>query len=159
MLQYPPFLFFHDRCQLLQITDHQQLYPAERFAPVSVAAEHITHRIQQICPDHTDLIDNQQIHAPDNIDFFPSEFMVKPFLTRAVFFGSTRNIRSERQLKKRMDGDSPGIDRSHSGRGNYNHPFGRTLLQFPQKRRFSGKGLTGQKNTGPGIFQKIKSKL
>ena len=100
MLQYPPFLFFHDRCQLLQITDHQQLYPAERFAPVSVAAEHITHRIQQICPDHTDLIDDQQIHAPDNIDFFPSEFMVKPFLTRAVFFGSTRNIRSERQLKK-----------------------------------------------------------
>ena len=100
MLQYPPFLFFHDRCQLLQIADHQQLYPAERFAPVSVAAEHITHRIQQICPDHTDLIDDQQIHAPDNINFFPSEFMVKPFLTRAVFFGSTRNIRSERQLKK-----------------------------------------------------------
>ena len=59
ILQHPPFLFFHDRCQLLQIADHQQLHPAERFVPVSVTAEHIAHSIQQIRPDHTDLVDNE----------------------------------------------------------------------------------------------------
>ena len=108
LAEHLPFLVFHYGSQLLQVANHQQLHTAKRFVGVAVAAEHFIYRIQQVGAYHTDFINHQQIHAAYDIDFLLTE-------TEAVACLSIRterafgHIRCERNLKERMDGNTPAL--------------------------------------------------
>ena len=74
--QQLPLIVFHDRRQLLQISNHQQLHPTKRFLPIAIPPQSCIHRIQQISTHHTDLIYDQQVHATNDIPLFFTETIV-----------------------------------------------------------------------------------
>ena len=45
--QQLPLIVFHDRRQLLQISNHQQLHPAKRFLSIAIPPQSCIHRVQQ----------------------------------------------------------------------------------------------------------------
>ena len=65
-----PFVFLNDGGELLGISDHQQLYSAEWLVIVTVFPQGHVHRIHQVCPDHRNFIDNQQVQCADDLDSF-----------------------------------------------------------------------------------------
>ena len=125
LFQQRPLVLFHHGSQLLQITDQQQLHPTERLVLGAVTTQHIIHRIQQICPYHTDLVNHQQINRLDNIDLFPVKFMgVLQFFTSLHRIRTSRHVWPERQLEERVDRHPTRINCRHSRGSNHNHPFG-----------------------------------
>jgi hypothetical protein len=124
--QHIPFRFFHYGGKLLQVTNHQQLYASKGFVSVPIPAEYGVDGIQQICPHHTYFINDQQIHASDDVNFFFAE-------PEMFLFGIERGIGDERckwQLEKGVDGNASRIDGSYSGGGDYDCAFGRFFLQI-----------------------------
>ena len=57
----------------MQIADHQELHPAKGLLGAAVPAQDAVYSIEQVCPNHTDFIDNQKIQAPDDIFFLLTE--------------------------------------------------------------------------------------
>ena len=124
--QHIPFCFFHYGSKLLQVAYHQQLYASEGFVPVPIPTEYGVDGIQQICPHHTYFINNQQIHASDDVNLFFAE-------PEMFLFGIERGIGDERcewQLKEGVDGNTSRIDSGYSGGGDYDCAFGGLFFQF-----------------------------
>ena len=123
MPQHLPLAVFHNGRQLLQISNHQQLYPAEWFLTVTITPQSRIHRIQQIRTYHTDFINHKQIHAPNDVTFLLINTVV--YLCRVK--SGIRHERRKRQLKERMDCYSARIDSRNTRRRQNNHAF-RTLF-------------------------------
>ena len=66
--KFPVFRLDHRR-QLVQIADHEQLHATESVRVVTVAAKHVVNGIEQVCPDHADLIDDEQVKRAQQLDF------------------------------------------------------------------------------------------
>ena len=160
LFQQHPFVILHHGSQLLQVPDQQQLHPAESLVTVPVTTQHVIHRVQQIRPHHTHLVDHQQVDRLDNIYFFPTELIRETSLpVMRYHIRDTRYIRPERQLEKRVNGHSTRVNRRHARRSHHDHPLRGTLFQVPQKRGLSRSRLSRQEHVHPGIFQEIKRQL
>ena len=98
--------------QLLQVTDHQQLYTAEGLVSVAEAPEYGVDGIEQVAAHHRDLVDDQQVERGDDAAFLLAEVEL------ALDAGIGHEGR-ERQLEEGVDGDTAGIDGCHTcGRHN-----------------------------------------
>ena len=141
-------LWCDNRCKLLQVTYHEQLYATERLCSVAVAAEHRVDGIEKVGADHGDLVDDDHVEGGDNAPLGLGE-------VEAVTDGGTRNIRRKRQLKEGVDGDTPGIDGSHAGRCHDNHAFGGVLLDGLEESRLTGPGLSREEDARTGMLHKL----
>ena len=139
--QQLPLIIFHDRRQLLQISNHQQLHPTKRFLPIAIPPQSCIHRIQQISTHHTDLINNQQIHTTDDIPLFFTITIMRLGRIKSSF----GHKRSKRQLKERMNRYASRIDSCNPCRSQYDHAFGRMFFQSSKKCRFPGSCFSGKK--------------
>jgi hypothetical protein len=133
----------------VQVTDHQQLHPAERQIIPAAASKNAVHPVKQICSDHADFIDNQKIKASDDILFLPPE----PVPTGMRFTAGDKG--TKRHLKKGMQGDAAGIDGRDTGRSRYHQPFMRFFLNGMEKGGFAGAGFAGQKDMAVGMLDKF----
>ena len=133
----------------MQVADHQQLHPAEWQIAGAIAAKYGVHAIEKVGAHHADFIDDQKIKAPDNVLFLPPE----PVLLAKCF--PAGDERSQRQLKKGVQGDAAGIDGGDAGRGRYHQPFAGLFLEGMQKSGLAGAGLPGQKNIAVGMPDKF----
>ena len=141
-------LICDNRCQLLQVANHQQLHPAKRQTTVTETSQHMVYRIKQVATHHAYLVDNQQIHRADDTAFLCTEI-------ETLFEGGIRNIRRQRQLEKRVDGHTSGIDGRHTRRCYDHHPFGKPFVQRLQKSRLSRSSLPRQEDADTCILHKI----
>ena len=66
-----PFRLLDHGRQLVQIADHQQLHPAKGQLGAAVAPQDAVDAVEQIGPDHADLVDHQEIEALDDVAFSP----------------------------------------------------------------------------------------
>ena len=149
-----PLLVAHDRSQLLQVSNQQQLHAAERFARIAVPPEHVADRIEHVGADHADLVDHQQVDAANNGYFLFIETELLLSVLRVHAADGFGNIRCERQLEKRMDRHPAGIDRCHTGRRHDDHPFRRAFPQPVQERSLTRPRPSGQKQIDGGLPDK-----
>src|SRR5687767_545618 len=75
-LQYVPFRLPRDRRQLMHVADQQDLYVAERLAILADGAQNQVDRIERVTTHHADLIDDEQVHLPKHLQFFPAQAML-----------------------------------------------------------------------------------
>ena len=115
-LQHPLILGCHHWCQLCQVTNHQQLHTTKGLVMLTEAAQHGIDGIQQVSTHHRDLIDNEQIHRGNDLPLLATE--VKLTLNLCA-----RHIGRERQLEEGVDGDTAGIDGSHTRWRHYDGAF------------------------------------
>ena len=129
LAQECPFALFHHGSKLAEVTDHEQLHSSEGAMAVFVEAQHCINLVEEVGTHHRYLINNEKVERTDNILLL---------LTEAVLLilrieRATRDIGCQRELKKRVYGDTTGIDSRHA-RGRYHHhALGRTLLETAQK--------------------------
>ena len=119
-----PFIILDHRGQLVQVSDHQQLHAAERQRAAPEPAQHRVNPVEQVRPDHADLVDNQQVQAEHDILFFPAE----PILPVAAGMLAARDQGAKGHLEKRMQGNPAHVNGSYSGGCSDNHPFGGSAL-------------------------------
>ena len=150
-----PFRLFYDRSELLEIPDHQQLYAAERFVPVPVSPQDVVHRIQQVGTHHAYFVDDQQVEASDDGYFFLAE--IHSLLSSDP--EHARQVRSERKLEERVNGNSSGIDRCDACRRYNNHSFGRALSEIAQESGLSRTGFSREKDIDSGLLEKFPGKI
>ena len=78
------FIILHHRGKLLRITDHQQLYATERTIVPAVFPQGHVDRIQKVCADHGDFVNDKKVEGADDLGPFPSE---APVALRHLIFG------------------------------------------------------------------------
>ena len=66
-------VFLHHRRQLVSVPDHQQLDSSERLAAAAVMPQAHVYGVEQVRPDHGNLVDYQQIKSPDDLQSFLAE--------------------------------------------------------------------------------------
>src|SRR5207247_3480779 len=64
-----PVFRLDDRRQLVEVADHEQLHAAKDARVVAVAAKHVVYCIEQVCPHHADLIDDDQVECAEQLNF------------------------------------------------------------------------------------------
>ncbi len=79
--EYLLVFILHNRSKLLKIADHQQLYSAKRQVAVLVPPKGGIDGVEGIGPDHTDLIDDEQVEAFDNVDLFAAHLISGRIIT------------------------------------------------------------------------------
>ena len=63
-------LLLHHRFQLVDVAHQQELFSAERFPHVAaIHTQHLVDEIDDVGTHHTDLIDDDEFHFTDNLDF------------------------------------------------------------------------------------------
>jgi len=132
----------------VQVADHQELHSAKGLLGAAISSQNAVNAIKQVGPDHADLIDNQEIKAPDDVLFLFAE----PVLAGMGL--AAGNKRPEGYLEKRMQGHPAGIDGRDSGRGGDYQPFMRLLFDGMEKGGFAGAGLAGEKYRAVGLLDK-----
>src|SRR5215475_14462874 len=106
-----PVFRFDDRRQLVQVADHEQLHAAESARVVTVAAKHVVHGIEQVCPNHADLVDHEQVKSAEQLDFVARKTPLVIDLP-----GQVGKVQSCGQLKKRMQRHTASINCGDTGR-------------------------------------------
>ena len=143
-------ILLHDGRKLLSISDHQQLDTSERKVIATVAPECSVNSIQQIRPDHRYLVYDQQIECADDLLTFLAKTPVT--VRHLILRNEFRNIRqiwTQRELEKRMDGTSSRIDCRHSGRRQNDKTLEGGFGNIFQESGLSRTGLTGKKDRAP----------
>ena len=90
-----PVFRLDDRRQLVQVADHEQLHAAKSARVVTIAAKHVVHGIEQVCPHHADLIDDEQVKGAEQLDFVAGKTPLVVDLPRRA-----GKVHPQRQLKK-----------------------------------------------------------
>ena len=86
-------LVSHDRSELLQVADHQELHAAERSGSVAESSQHGIHCIQKVASHHTDLIYHKDIYRAYDAALFFAE-------RKLGFYLGAGNEGVKRQLKE-----------------------------------------------------------
>jgi len=153
LFQEGPFLLRDHGRQLAGVSDHQELDAAERLGRAPVAPERHIHRVQQICTDHGNLVDDQEVQGPQDLDFVLAE---PPVAIRHLVFGlqlgDVREIGAERKREERVDGAALRVDGRHARRGQYDAALGRLLHDVAEKSGLSRPGLAGQEHGHGGLL-------
>ena len=136
-----PVFRLDDGRQLVQVADHEQLHAAESAGVVTIAAKHVVHGIEQICPHHADLVDDDQVQRPEQLYFVAGKTPLVVDLPRP-----SREMQAKRQLKKRMQCHAPGVDGGDTSRCGNDHPLGAFFLDLAQERCLARAGLACEKN-------------
>jgi len=147
------FLWRNNRCELLQIAYHQELYASERqVVALAILAKHRVNSIEQIATHHTDFVDDQQVDTADDIALEFAELIAFLFATAK---GCSRHVSREGKLEKRMDGHSSGVDGCDSRRSQHYHSFWRQFFQSLEEGRLTCARLSGKKEVGTCLFYDI----
>ena len=152
--QEVPLLVFDNGRQLVQVADHQQLQSSEGLPAVAITAQNIVNGIKHIGSDHTDFVDDEQVEALNQSDFFTGKFA----LTVGIRCCAGQK-RAKRQLKKRVDGHAPCIDGGYPGGGHDDHSFEAFPFNLVEKRGFPGPGFTCKKDVFVRIPHVIESEV
>jgi hypothetical protein len=138
----------------MQVSNHKQLHPAKRLPEVAVSPQHLVNGVQQVCPDHAHLVNDQEVYALDQIHLGAVEAPES-----VVFPGGTRQLGAKWQLKKGVNGHAACIDgRDPCGRHHY-HSLLAFLLDLVQKGGFSSSGLASEKNMAVRVAHKFKGQV
>ena len=105
-----------DGCELCQVTNHEELHPAKRFAMLAETTQHGIDGIEQVRAYHRDFIDNEQVHRSDNLALLLAE-------VELAFHLGPRHVRREGQLEEGMDGDAACVDGCHASRSDHDRPL------------------------------------
>src|SRR4051812_4694040 len=93
----------------MQIADHQQLHTAEGLRILSESSKYIIHSIEQIGPNHADLIDHEQVETANNLNLFTGKASLAVTLS-----GRAWNVQAKPQLEKRVERHAAGVNRRDS---------------------------------------------
>ena len=111
------FIFGRDDWrELCQVTNHEQLYPAKRFAMLAKPTQHSIDGVEQVRANHGDFVNDEQVHRSNNLALLLAEVEL------ALDLG-TRHIRREGQLEEGMDGDAACVDGRHACRSDHDRPL------------------------------------
>ena len=149
-----PFVVLDYGRELLQIAYHQHLHASERPVAPAVAAQHIVHRIQQVGPDHADLVDYEQVDAAYDVDLVLAE-MIVVFRLSARAEAGFGNIRREGQLEERVYGHAAGVHGRDSGRREHYHALRALFPEHPEEGGLPGPGLSGQEQARARAFDEV----
>ena len=141
-----PVFRLDDRRQLVQVADHEQLNAAESARVVTVAAKHVVHGIEQVCPHHADLVDHEQVKRAEQLDFVAGKAPLVVDLPRRA-----GKVQPHGQLKKRMQRHTSGVNGGDTGRCGNDHPLRAFFLDLVQERGLACAGLTCEKDILAGI--------
>ena len=142
-----PLTLLYDRRQLLGIPYHQELHTSERPVIMTITSQSHVYRIKQISPHHGYLIDDQKIQGTDYLLSLLAETSVtfRSLIFRNKFL-DIRKIRTQRQLKKGMNGAAARIDCRNTSRSENDKTLPGCPGYVPQKRGLSGTGLASKKD-------------
>ena len=147
LLEERSFGFLDHWRKLLDVTYHQELHSSERLVVPSVPAKFVVHGIQDVCPDHRDFVDNEQVQGPDDTQSVLAHPEIPGMhLILGHKFRDIRQIRAQGKLKEGMYGHSPGIHCRNSGRSHDHAAFVRPFDYGTQEGGLSGPGLAGQED-------------
>ena len=138
----------HHRRQLLQVANHQQLYPAKGLIAVAEPAQHAVDGVQQVAAHHRYLVNDQQVQRRDDFPLLLAEIKLRLNLR-------TRHEGREGQLEERMDGHAPRIDGRHTRRCHHDAALAAVLHHRLQERRLSRAGLTRQEDATPRVLHEV----
>ena len=105
-----------DGRELCQVTNHEELHPAKRFAMLTETTQHGIDGVEQVRANHRDFINDEQVHRSDNLALLLAEVEL------ALDLGA-RHVRREGQLEEGMNGDTACIDGCHASRSDHNRPL------------------------------------
>ena len=157
LLQKLPFLRLGHRGKLMQIAYHEQLHSAKGLGAAAVPPQGCVHGIQQVGPDHADLVDNQEVQALNDVLFLladPEAALLVPLKRLAP-----GHKRTEGQLEEGMQGYPSGIQGSHPGGSGGDHPLAGSVLQPVEKRGLACARFSGQKDMLAGLLYIAFSQL
>jgi hypothetical protein len=152
--QQCPFFFFGYRCELVEVAYHEQLHATERLGIVAVSPQYIVYAVEQVSPNHTDFVNDQQVEASDEADFIAGKTAL-PCGVAAV----ARQVRPEWQLEQRVNGHATGIDGGYACGGHYSHPFDALSPYTLQKGGFSCASLARQENMCVRVVHVLKGQI
>ena len=135
-------------CELVKVTDHQQLHTAKGPCRITVSSQHIVDGIEQVAAHHGDLVDDQHVERADDAPFLLAKVI-------AVLKCSARHIGRERQLEKAVDGHSTCVDGRHAGRCHDDDALGGMLLQRLEEGSLTRSGLSGEKDADAGVLSEF----
>ena len=113
-----PLLILCHRSQLSEVTNEQKLHAAKRLVATAVMAQHAVHGIEQVGPDHTYFIDNNEVKTAHDL-----YLLLAKLKTAALQHRRVRHIGGERQLEERVYGHTLSIDGSNACRCEHHVTF------------------------------------
>ena len=149
-----PVVLFHNRGELMQVADHEQLHAAKCACTVGITTQHVIDGVQQIGSNHADFINDEQFKSFNEIDLVAGK-------TTASFFSPcrARNVQTKRQLKERMQRHAACVDRGYSCGCRYDHSFESFRLDLVKECRFPGSGLARKEDVPVGIPHVIECEI
>src|SRR5690606_35256021 len=163
--EHLPLVFTHDRGQLVQVTDKQDLQSAKRpHIPTDRLQYHVDH-IQCICPYHGDLVYHEQFQllqeSPSllgQLDRTEKPALIVDIGTRLIpAQGIILDKSSKWKPKQGVQRRSSGIHRRHARRCGYGHLLIAIVPDIPQKGGLTRTCLTCQKQVLIGLVDKSGS--
>ena len=136
----------------MHIADHQHLHPTKGTVFVSVLSKNRIDSIKQICPHHRNLVDNHEVNRANESQFLPAES-----IALIVTILSTRNLRTEWQLKEGMNCHALCIDSGNTRRSHHYHTFRHFPTQLTKESRLTCSRLTRQEQMRISISYDIPS--
>ena len=116
--KHGPLLILCHRSQLSEVANEQKLHATERLVATAVMAQHAVNGIEQVGPDHTYLIDNNEVKTAHDLYLLLAKLKASALQHRRV-----RHIGGERQLEERVYGHTLSIDGSNACRCEHHVTF------------------------------------
>ena len=149
-----PLFVAGDRGELLEVAYQQHLHAAEGTAAVTVAAQHVVDRVEQVGPDHADLVDHEKVEAADEVGLVLAE-TVAVFRVCSAAEAGFGNVGREGQLEEGVYGHSAGVDGSDSCRREHHHALGVLFLELAQEGGLPGSCLAGEEEVRPRVHDEV----
>ena len=143
-----------DRGELLEVAYQQHLHAAEGTAAVTVAAQHVVDRVEQVGPDHADLVDHEKVEAADEVGLVLAE-TVAVFRVCSAAETGFGDVGREGQLEEGVYGHSAGVDGSDSCRREHHHALGVLFLELAQEGGLPGSRLAGEEEVRPRVHDEV----
>ena len=151
------FIPSHNRFELKHIAYKQKLFASKRQSEIArIDAEDSVDEIDDICPYHTYLVDDDEFEVADEFHVFLiifKEFLHTSRSGKPVVVGHKW---MERQMEETMHSVASGIDRSNTGRCKHYIFLLCGLTDIFHKGRFTRTSLTCQENRLVGELHQIE---
>lgn len=140
-----------DGRELVEIADEDHLQPAEPVAGArSVEAEELLDRIEQVGPNHRDLVDDDGVEMAEDVGG-------RGLRARQFADGVRRDVGLE--AEERMDGLAVDVEGGDAGRGQDGDPLLGPGAEIFEERGFPGAGLAGDEDVAVRVLHDVKGAL
>lgn len=112
----------------MQVANHEQLHATKRIIDASQLPQHHIYPVQRIGAYHTDLVNDQEIQAFDDGQFFSIHSNGGWFAIQGIIW----NVRAKGKLEEGVKCYTAGIDGGDASRCCDHEPFGWIFLNSAQ---------------------------